>query len=721
LMQIGAVYASGEIGPRNEALAARWYQAALSAGFVKAAEILAEYYRTGFGVEQSSSKYIEYLTRAAEAGLPSAMLQLGSVYVQGELLPQDRKKAQMWLDGAVRGGRLDGLKWLVRMFSGEYGGYVEESATIRYGEMMVERGTATALEKLLLGRLYTTGRPESLNRQRGLALLEEAAALEEGRAARLLGDLYLSGQGGEKDLSKAMRYFRQAALLGDVVAMDVVSNVLQCTQQAEDTRPVAKFWRNAAAFAGSGSARRRHADELFDANNSESAKSRARLYRAAALEGDREAAAIVAFLYRRGEGLPASQEGYDYFIAQALRPGEGIAAGYVALAQVYLEGKLAPVDVPKAIALLREAAALQDGRAHFELSRVLASTGLEEEGQTLNHLRQSADLGYPAGMRALGLRLAGEARELGRTRAEWLRAAAKAGDMKAAIELARGAPSRAEVEAALDVVWDGQSCDPSHMLDLALAYASLKTATATSKAYLWLRRAETYGNGGANFQFSLGTAYLKELGVYSDPQKAETYLRRAHELGHPRAIRRLASAYLEGLITSGDPNEARRILKEAAEQGHVDAALELVENYVRTSPPGPLPAATAEKVQRLFALVMPQSVEAAREYGILILKGRFAGIGADTAIPLIRRAAEAGDTLAMRELGNAYASGMGVARQPDQFIRWITRAATNGDPEAMYKLSAAYESGFGVEPNLSEAERWIREARRAGAGVGQIR
>jgi TPR repeat protein len=75
----------------------------------------------------------------------------------------------------------------------------------------------------------------------------------------------------------------------------------------------------------------------------------------------------------------------------------------------------------------------------------------------------------------------------------------------------------------------------------------------------------------------------------------------------------------------------------------------------------------------------------------------------------------------MRELGNAYASGMGVARQPDQFIRWITRAATNGDPEAMYKLSAAYEAGFGVEPNLSEAERWIREARRAGAGVGQIR
>ena len=41
LMQIGAVYASGEIGPRNEALAARWYQAALNAGFVKAAEILA--------------------------------------------------------------------------------------------------------------------------------------------------------------------------------------------------------------------------------------------------------------------------------------------------------------------------------------------------------------------------------------------------------------------------------------------------------------------------------------------------------------------------------------------------------------------------------------------------------------------------------------------------------------------------------------------------------
>ena len=159
-----------------EALAARWYQAALNAGFVKAAEILAEYHRTGFGVEQSSSKYIEYLTRAAEAGCRAPCCSSGAFTCRGELLHGDRKKAQMWLDGAVRGGRLDGLKWLVRMFSGEYGGYVEESATIRYGEMMVERGTATALEKLCLG---ASDRPPRPDRQRGLALLEEAAALEE--------------------------------------------------------------------------------------------------------------------------------------------------------------------------------------------------------------------------------------------------------------------------------------------------------------------------------------------------------------------------------------------------------------------------------------------------------------------------------------------------------------------------------------------------------------
>ena len=91
LMQIGAVYASGEIGPRSEL----WLPVVpgrAECRLREGREILAEYHRTGFGVEQSSSKYIEYLTRAAEAGLPSAMLQLGSVYVQGELLRRIARK-----------------------------------------------------------------------------------------------------------------------------------------------------------------------------------------------------------------------------------------------------------------------------------------------------------------------------------------------------------------------------------------------------------------------------------------------------------------------------------------------------------------------------------------------------------------------------------------------------------------------------------------------------
>jgi TPR repeat protein len=404
-----------------------------------------------------------------------------------------------------------------------------------------------------------------------------------------------------------------------------------------------------------------------------------------------------------------------------LRPGEGLADGYIALAQIHLDGKLVPVDRNKAIELLQQAAALPSGRAHFELSRLLAETGLGDEKSILNHLRQGVELNHPPAIRTLALRLTGEAREFGRTREEWLQAAAKGGDMRSGIELALNGDGPASIEAALDRIWEGQSCKPDQMLELALAYAKLKTPTAASKAYRWLRRAEIYGNDSASHYYSMASAYLSGLRAHADPSRAEALLKRAHELGHPRALRRLASAYLDGDIPSGNREEASRILREAAQQGHVDAALKLIEIDIEASPGGRLSPEKAKEIQRLFALIMPQSVEATREFGLLILKGHFADLKTDTAIALIRRAAETGDTIAMRELGNAYANGLGVERRPDQFVRWISQAASKGDAEAMFKLSAAYEAGFGVEPNRSEAERWITEARRAGGPSSKLR
>jgi hypothetical protein len=94
---------------------------------------------------------------------------------------------------------------------------------------------------------------------------------------------------------------------------------------------------------------------------------------------------------------------------------------------------------------------------------------------------------------------------------------------------------------------------------------------------------------------------------------------------------------------------------------------------------------------------------------------RAGGPDADAeAVNLYRKAADAGHTVAMVDLGHLYRDGRGVRLDEAEAVRLYRQAAEAGDALGMADLGRMYEAGRGVGRDVAEAVRWYRKAAEAG-------
>lgn len=102
-----------------------------------------------------------------------------------------------------------------------------------------------------------------------------------------------------------------------------------------------------------------------------------------------------------------------------------------------------------------------------------------------------------------------------------------------------------------------------------------------------------------------------------------------------------------------------------------------------------------------------QDTTAARQAYNAALEAERRGDNA-AAIPLLRRAADAGYAPAQASLGWRYRYGSGVQRDLAEAMRLFRLAADQGDAYAAFNVGEMYEHGAGREPDLEEALRWYR-------------
>ncbi|KAJ3138833.1 hypothetical protein HDU90_000738 [Geranomyces variabilis] len=199
------------------------------------------------------------------------------------------------------------------------------------------------------------------------------------------------------------------------------------------------------------------------------------------------------------------------------------------------------------------------------------------------------------------------------------------------------------------------------------------------------------GHADACYHAALCYEHGRGTGAPPDPVSAVKKFRKAAIAHHPGAMYRLGM-----ILATGELGQHRNIT----------ASVKWLNLSARF--------ATAKHPHALYQLAL------LHENDPLALNGR---ADPDTALELLRRAADLGHVLSQVRLGHLYQFGdLGAPVDPGSSIRYYSLAAQKGSAEAMYELSAWHFTGAEdpvdgsviLPPNDQEAYIWARKAAEKG-------
>ena len=88
------------------------------------------------------------------------------------------------------------------------------------------------------------------------------------------------------------------------------------------------------------------------------------------------------------------------------------------------------------------------------------------------------------------------------------------------------------------------------------------------------------------------------------------------------------------------------------------------------------------------------------------------------AFEMFKKSAEAGNSFAMKKLGDIYSEGnnVNVNKNISEAFKWYKKAAEAGNVDAMWEIATAYEEGNGVEPDETQVFAWVKKL----AEIGEV-
>lgn len=225
--------------------------------------------------------------------------------------------------------------------------------------------------------------------------------------------------------------------------------------------------------------------------------------------------------------------------------------------------------------------------------------------------------------------------------------------------------------------------DEQYCIGLAYWFQPSPFPRDPARAAQWYEAAADQGHAGA--MVALGYQVEKGQGVGQNAGRAFQLYERAAGLGSPDAMFNVFRLSMTGKGVEADPAKARVWLEKAAAAGSVDAKKELalIGRGAYEAPGKDLAAAAFEAYGR-------------KDYS--------------TSARLYRQAADLGNADAAVALGQHYAQGLGVLRDPKEAARLYRVAAEKGSPAGQAQLGFAYENGEGVPQNWAEMRRWCEKS-----------
>lgn len=130
---------------------------------------------------KKQAQALKYYLQAAQTNNPYAQVEMGMLYLEGELAPHDLEQAYYWFNKSAQQNDARG--------------------------------------QLFLGRLYQSDQFNKKDGQQAIYWLTQSANQDDRVAAEFLGDTYRDAILVPKDLSKALHWYKKAANLGNYTAI----------------------------------------------------------------------------------------------------------------------------------------------------------------------------------------------------------------------------------------------------------------------------------------------------------------------------------------------------------------------------------------------------------------------------------------------------------------------------------------------------------------------
>jgi TonB family protein len=472
----------------------RWLETAGNLGDGLSLERLSLYHERGLLGEPNAGLARDYLQRAATAGLASAQYSLGRQLARGREGPADLAAAAVWYRKAAAQNHVE--------------------ATNRLADLL-RKGIPPAGPDF----------PEALKWSR------QAAALGSAEAMADVAGMLRKGQGAAKDSARAFALYKEAADKGYAYATYMVGWMLRYDDDTRQDPGEARRWFELAAERGSDGAMREMGRLYADGAGVAQDEAQAFVwFERAAREGDDWAQNRVGQMLLKGIGIDKDPEEAITWFTLAAKQGEVNAM--ISLGYCHELGIGTEKNIPLAIGHYRQALALRDRRAAFNLANLALQGDGEGQRQLFSEITPLLKTGKP-GDETRVLRLRG------------------------LVLLHPNNPLRDDA-AGLPILEALNSNDPFIVATLVTHYG--KTGAWTKMRTCLENVPEPREDG---LDYYLGLVYLTGIGGPPDPVAGIAALRR----GPKESALALAYCHHHGIGTAKNDTAAFKLIEQAAQFG----------------------------------------------------------------------------------------------------------------------------------------------------------
>ena len=540
--QLGYIYSSKEYDLQNEQKSQEYYSNALK-GYIKAEDenknATAEYrigkmYLEGKGTEKNIDEAVKWLNKATFNGNSNAAYSLFKLYSEGKDLQQDTEKANLYLEISAE---LENPYAQYALGNKE----LDEGNTdngIEWLKKSAEQNISHAAYKL--GDIYSSNKYVLKNDVISNEYYKKALDLykdnynkkPEDFISYRIAQMYLNGQGTDKNITEAVKWFEKSAQLKNPDANYQLGYIYSSKEyDLQNEQKSQEYYSNAL----------KGYIKAEDENKNATAEYR------------------IGKMYLEGKGTEKNIDEAVKWLNKATFNGNSNAA--YSLFKLYSEGKDLQQDTEKANLYLEISAELENPYAQYALGNKELDEGNTDNG--IEWLKKSAEQNIS-------------------------HAAYKLGDIYSSNKyvLKNDVISNEYYKKALDLYTDNYNKKPEDFISYRIAqmyFNGQGTNTNIFEAAKWFEKSAQFGNADAYYQ--LGYIYYKDDYGLKNNETAQQYFKKAFELYNKRFNEkpdgnisyRIGQMYNYGLGVERDIDKAVSWYKKSLELGNMKAQQKINE------------------------------------------------------------------------------------------------------------------------------------------------